>query len=89
MSKYCQARIAGADVIIETQYTLGKKDAMRRIQDGGDVYCSKKRAHTLAEALSQGQGSMKHAAHVQGGYRHYHDVNHVFNGHIFYGRPKY
>ncbi len=66
---------------------LEKKDAMRRIRNGQDVYTNKSMAHTLSSALSDGQGNWRDGAHVPGGYPHYHDANHDYYGHIFYGQP--
>jgi hypothetical protein len=67
--------------------TIDKNEANRRIRQGKDVWGSKSNANTLAQALSDGQGNMRHAPHVIGGYKHYHDINHNYDGHIFYGEP--
>lgn len=86
MSEYYEAEVRSQKVLIGRQ--IDKSVAMARIRRGEDVYAGTKRmAHTLAEAVSEGQGSWKDAAHVAGGYRHYHDVSHQYRGHIFFGGP--
>lgn len=84
MSKFKSAEIRGNKVIIFDDQ-IEKATAELRIKQGKDVYGTRRQAETLAEALSDGQGSMKHASHVIGGYKHFHDVNHNYKGHIFYG----
>lgn len=66
---------------------ISKKEAMARIRKDSVYAQTRRMAHTLAEAVSQGAGSWKDGAHVVGGYRHYHDVSHRFRGHIFFGGP--
>lgn len=84
MSKFKSAEIRNGKVIIFND-VIDKATAELRIKKGKDVYGSRKQAETLAEALSDGQGSMKHAPHVIDGYKHFHDLNHNYRGHIFYG----
>jgi len=85
MSQFYAAKIVNGDVQIFTNKKIEKAEAMKRIKRGDDVWGTKSNANTLASALSDGQGNMKHAAHVLGGYQHYHDISHNYNGHIFYG----
>jgi hypothetical protein len=82
---YAAQRTTNGVKINET--TIDKNEANRRIRQGKDVWGSKSNANTLAQALSDGQGNMRHAPHVIGGYKHYHDINHNYDGHIFYGEP--
>ena len=86
MALFKTAQITSRGVKIGDR-NIEKADAVRRIKDGKDVWGTKSNAHSLAESLCVGQGSMRHAPHVLGGYHHYHDENHVYNGHIFYGGP--
>jgi hypothetical protein len=88
MSQFYKAQIVGDEVKIIKTHPIEKAEAMRRVKQGEDVWGTKSNASTLAEALSDGQGSMRHAPHVIGGYSHYHDINHNYNGHIFYGQPR-
>ncbi|NKL15907.1 hypothetical protein GFL78_28975 [Rhizobium leguminosarum bv. viciae] len=67
---------------------IDKAQAIQRLKDGKDVYTTKSKANTLAKELSRGQGIWKDDAHVIGGYRHYHDVDHHYRSHIFFGEPK-
>jgi len=84
---YTPVRLSGGRLISEGR-PIEKADAVRRVRQGLDVHSDKKKAHTLALALSQGQGEWKDGPHVEGGYRHYHDVSHQYSGHIFYGGPQ-
>lgn len=79
---YIAERRAGG---LNIKNEIDKPQAIRRIRQGYDVYASRRNAHTLAEALSDGQGSWRDAPHFIGGYGHYHDVSHTYAGHIFYG----
>ena len=85
MSQFFKAQIVNNQVKIYNTHPIEKVDAIRRVKQGEDVWGTKRNAETLAEALSDGQGSMKHSPHVIGGYKHFHDINHKYNGHIFYG----
>lgn len=87
MADYYKATIVGDALKINQRATLSKKEAISALRKGENVYTNKSKAHSLAIALSDGQGSWKHGAHIVGGYKHYHDVNHQYNGHIFYGNP--
>ncbi len=86
MARFKTAQITSKGVKIGDR-DIDKAEAIQRIRQGKDVWGTKSNAHTLAEALSDGQGSWKDAPHVEGGYRHYHDVSHHYQGHIFYGNP--
>lgn len=88
MAKYKKATLTAGKLIIDNR-KIDENEARNRIRSGKNVYGSKKNASSLAESLSDGQGSMRHASHVLGGYHHYHDINHNYNGHIFYGEPHY
>ncbi len=90
MGDYKKASIRNGQVIIADRATLSKKEAISRLKKPGNdnnVYTDRKKASSLADALSQGQGTWRDAAHVIGGYKHYHDVSHQYPGHIFYGQP--
>jgi len=87
MAQFYAAKIVNGGVQIYRNKKIEKAEAIKRIKRGDDVWGTKRNAHTLAEALSDGQGDMRHAAHVAGGYQHYHDIHHRYNGHIFYGEP--
>ncbi|MEO5326304.1 hypothetical protein PV773_23590 [Mesorhizobium sp. CC13] len=86
MGSYTPVRLSG-DRLVSEGRPIEKTEAMRRIRQGLDVHADKKKAHSLALALSEGQGDWKDAPHVPGGYRHYHDASHQYRGHIFYGGP--
>ncbi|WP_392713775.1 hypothetical protein [Rhizobium ruizarguesonis] len=80
----------GANKIVKIYrlHGIDKAQAIQRLKDRKDVYTTKSKANPLAKELSQGQGSWKDDAHVIGGYRHYHDVDHHYRSHIFFGKPK-
>ncbi|MGO4486677.1 hypothetical protein [Rhizobium leguminosarum] len=86
---YYRAQIKSKEVIIDRGRGIDKAEAMQRLKGGKDVYTTKSKANTLANALSQGQGTWKDNAHVIGGYQHYHDVTHKLRSHIFYGDPHF
>lgn len=88
MAEYHRADIRNGQVVIDRAHTIDKKTALSRLRKGDSVYTTKSRAHTLAQALSEGNTAQwKDNAHVVGGYRHYHDATHQFAGHIFFGEP--
>lgn len=87
MSLFYKAYIKNDEVVIDQAHKIEKADAAKMIKSGKNVWGTKKNAHTLAESLCDGQGNMRHAPHVLGGYKHYHDINHNYSGHIFYGDP--
>ncbi|MEW6982679.1 hypothetical protein AAD001_08510 [Colwelliaceae bacterium 6471] len=86
MAQFHAAQITSKGVKIDDR-KIDKSEASQRIRQGKDVWGSKSNANTLAESLSEGQGNMRHAPHVIGGYNHYHDISHHYTGHIFYGEP--
>jgi hypothetical protein len=87
MTTIYAADLVNGELKIHSKRTIEKNIAQRRVRQGDNVYTSKSSANTLANSISDGQGTMKHATHVLGGYHHYHDINHFYNGHIFYGDP--
>lgn len=86
MGNSTPVHLAGNRLVSEGR-SIEKPDAIVRIRKGLDVHADKKKAHSLALALSEGQGDWRDDPHVAGGYRHYHDVSHQYRGHIFYGGP--
>ncbi len=86
MDRYYEVTLVGTGV--RFGHTMTKKEALSHLRSGGSVHTRKSCAKQLAEALSMGGPSWKHSAHLLGGYNHYHDSNHQFAGHIFYGGAK-
>ncbi|TBC89170.1 hypothetical protein [Rhizobium ruizarguesonis] len=84
---YYPAQITSKGVKIDRRHGIDKARAIQRLKNGEDVYTTKSKANTLANELSQGQGTWKDDAHVIGGYRHFHDVCHRHRSHIFFGEP--
>lgn len=85
---YFPAKITSKGVKIDSA-GVDKAEAIQRLKKGKNIYTTKSKANTLANELSQGQGSWKHGSHVIGGYQHYHDVDHHYPSHIFFGEPHY
>ena len=90
MANYKRATISGTALIIADRATLSKTEAIRLLKKhgaGNNVYTDRKKASSLADTLSQGQGTWRDAAHIVGGYKHFHDSSRQYPGHIFYGDP--
>ena len=91
MARYHRATITSKGLLISPQADIEKTGAIRLLKKPGNennVYTDRKKAHSLATALSEGKkGTWRDAAHLIGGYKHYHDVSHQYPGHIFYGEP--
>lgn len=84
---YKAAEIRNGRVVIFPNY-ISKKDAIQRIKQGQDVMAkTRSQAETLSTALSSGQSVWRDQAHLLGGYKHFHDGQHTYRGHIFYGQP--